>query len=484
MANRYATATAVQTGGAPVTMGPAGFWLDANGDVAATDPSGTPQVTPGMQNNPQGTLYYDQAKDLYYNIINGKPQYLSPYDYNQTPGAQGSGHGETNPSGSLLTTGGTWDPTTGSFQQGVAWGNILSLVIAGVITGGVADAIMAGGDAAAVASSAGLDPAVTSQVTAAAGADTAAGATTLAPEAAQATVASATAGGVATGAAAVTPEAAAVAPEAAGTGLVAGATPAETAAALGPTSGTASWLAPTTSTTGLITAGAISAGAGLTGALISSNATENGQQLQAAAVAAALAYQKQLDQYNAQVAAATELYTTQNAAYQYQNKLSETAPYRANAYNAGVAMAAALGLPAPPAQAPLGTQPTYAPPPAFNPYATPPPAATAVPRIGAPAPGSSTPPAAPATGGTPPAAPPAQRSSVARILLDPTTGQPTAPTPTTTPSAPTGTVLPDASGGMAPSVILKGPDGSLRTVPAADVPFWLARGATQATATV
>ena len=50
-------------------MGPAGFWLDKDGNVAATDQTGKPQVTPGMRDNPQAATYYDAAKDLnYYNV--------------------------------------------------------------------------------------------------------------------------------------------------------------------------------------------------------------------------------------------------------------------------------------------------------------------------------------------------------------------------------------------------------------------------------
>lgn len=154
--------TPVNVGGAPTTMGPAGYWLDAQGNVAATDPQGNPQVTPGMRDNPQAAIYYDADKDLYYNLVNGRKQYQSPYAYNQggqTLNAKGTGHGMTNPGSSLFKTGGTWNPDTGQFEQGTNWSNILSLGVGGALTGGLIDALASGGAAAGGAGAAAGAPA-------------------------------------------------------------------------------------------------------------------------------------------------------------------------------------------------------------------------------------------------------------------------------------------------------------------------------------
>ncbi len=56
-------------------------------------------------------------------------------------------HG-TPPSGGLLHNSGTWNSQTGQWDQGLDWGNILSMVVAGTITAGVASAMMGGGAAA------------------------------------------------------------------------------------------------------------------------------------------------------------------------------------------------------------------------------------------------------------------------------------------------------------------------------------------------
>lgn len=46
------------------------------------------------------------------------------------------------PSGGLFSSRGQWNDQTGQYDQGINWGNILSLVVAGTLTAGIADAIM------------------------------------------------------------------------------------------------------------------------------------------------------------------------------------------------------------------------------------------------------------------------------------------------------------------------------------------------------
>lgn len=137
------------TVGAPVQQNQYGFWVDAQGDVTPADPAGNPQVTPGEAQNPSSKILYDSDKDLYYNVVNGQKQYLSPSAYQGQ--SQGTGHGMTNPGGSYLKTGGTWNPVDGKFEQSTNWSNILSTGIAGVLGGAAIGAAAGGGGADAAA---------------------------------------------------------------------------------------------------------------------------------------------------------------------------------------------------------------------------------------------------------------------------------------------------------------------------------------------
>ena len=117
--------------GAPVTMGPAGFWLDANGNVAATDQQGQPQVTPGMAANPEAEIHYDAEKDLDYNFVNGKKVYRSPVEYG--PGGEviyktsKSGGPISDTGGGLVHGGPGWNPLTGEWDVNLDMGKILSI---------------------------------------------------------------------------------------------------------------------------------------------------------------------------------------------------------------------------------------------------------------------------------------------------------------------------------------------------------------------
>jgi hypothetical protein len=55
--------------------------------------------------------------------------------------------------GGLFHTTGTWNSKTGQFDSSLDWGNILTMVVAGVMTAGVASAMMGGGVAAEAAAS-------------------------------------------------------------------------------------------------------------------------------------------------------------------------------------------------------------------------------------------------------------------------------------------------------------------------------------------
>jgi hypothetical protein len=136
-------------------MGPVGFWLDKDGNVAATDPQGKPQVTPGMRDNPEGATYYDAGKDLNYNVVNGTKVYQSPVSQD----ASGNTIFKKSIKGAPISdTGGgalhgrpTWNPKTGTWDVGLDPSKILSWAAAAGISAGVINAAMAGGAAAAAA---------------------------------------------------------------------------------------------------------------------------------------------------------------------------------------------------------------------------------------------------------------------------------------------------------------------------------------------
>jgi len=136
-------------------MGPVGYWLDAQGNVASTDQQGNPQVTPSMQQiGHSGDISYDPSKDLYETQVNGKPSYQAPPAW--VAAGNGNGFGKLTPQGGgLLHNKQVWDPSTGTYKSGgLDWGNIASLAVGGALTGGALSAAMAGGGAAAGAASA------------------------------------------------------------------------------------------------------------------------------------------------------------------------------------------------------------------------------------------------------------------------------------------------------------------------------------------
>lgn len=134
-------------GGPPVTMGPVGFWLDADGNVAGTDDKGQPQITPGMRGDPQGAIYYDATKDLNYNLVSGQKIYHSPVgqENGRTVYRQSLKGPEISDTGGGLVHGKpTWNPKTGTWDVGLDAGKVLGWLTAAGMTAGAANAVMAG----------------------------------------------------------------------------------------------------------------------------------------------------------------------------------------------------------------------------------------------------------------------------------------------------------------------------------------------------
>ena len=287
----------VQTGGAPVQMGPVGFWLDKDGNVAATDPSGQTQITPGQRDNPQGQLYYDSSRDLYYNLVGGQKQYQSPYSYAGAAGANSNAKGTGNGMLQTMDKGGgafhgqpTWNGQKGAFDVKLDWGKVGSMIVGGVLTAGALDVALGSGAAATALSA----PAGTTGSTAAVGATAATGAATTAATGA--------------GAAAAVPGAAAGAAGAAAPSVLKSAP---------------SWLSP------VLNYGVPLAGQ-LIGTTIASNANTEAAKIAAESVEKALAFEK-------------EKYAYEQG--QYGSYLGRLQPFIGTGTSANAREAELLGLP-------------------------------------------------------------------------------------------------------------------------------------------
>ena len=288
----------VQTGGAPVQIGPVGFWLDKDGNVAATDPSGTPQITPGMRDNPQAQLFYDAAKDLYYTTTRqGQRQYQSPYAYAGADGANSKAKGTGNGMLQTMDKGGgafhgqpTWNGQKGAFDVKLDWGKVGSMIVGGVLTAGALDVALGSGAAATALSA----PAGTTGSTATMGATAATGAATTAATGAGA--AAAVPGAAAGAAGAVAPSVLKSAP---------------------------SWLSP------VLNYGVPLAGQ-LIGTTIASNANTEAAKIAAESVAKALAFEK--DKYAYEQG-------------QYGSYLGRLQPFIGTGTSANAREAELLGLP-------------------------------------------------------------------------------------------------------------------------------------------
>lgn len=297
----------VPSGGAPTRMGPAGFWLDAQGNVAATTPDGALQVTPGAAANPQGQILYDAAKDLYYTVSQGQKQYQSPYNYagadQKASTAKGTGRGmlQTMQQGGGAFHGRpSWNATKGAFDVALDWGKIGSLAAGGAIAAGAAGPI-------ATALSSGVGPSTAANMAAT-------------------TVATAPPAALATGVtSAVTPAVA---------GLGASATPS-----------TSNWLS------GVLKAALPVAGT-IADTLIQAHAQGKATEAEQKALAEALAYEKERDTYGL----ATE-------ANRYASLSRGVSPYVATGSRADSRFADLLRLPQAPDRAAAVTPPTYPTPP-------------------------------------------------------------------------------------------------------------------------
>lgn len=126
-----------------------GFYVDAGGNLLPG------QTTPGMAAADKAGLtpQYDPKKGLWFTKPGGKVNYISPVVM-QGPNKT---RGTTPDTGGGLVNKPSWNNQTGKWDNGLNWGNIMSLAVGGVLTWGMAYALMGGGEAASAAlSSAGV----------------------------------------------------------------------------------------------------------------------------------------------------------------------------------------------------------------------------------------------------------------------------------------------------------------------------------------
>lgn len=421
-----------------------GNWFTPQGDfiVAGGGIGATPQQT-GAQIGPVQT----DASGKKFELVGGQKWYLP------TPKPDSGGGGLVH--GKLV-----WDPEKGEWTSNYDAGKILSMVAAGIITAGAADAIL-GSTAATASATSGLGSAPLP------GAGTA-----LTGPAVSAAGPTAAAGGGGT--------AAVYGPTAASTtsGEFVGPIAANGSNAYGPAAAGGGLSVTDALKYGLPTAGNI------VGGLIQANASSNASDKQTAYLEQALAYEKEKDAYDRTTAANK----VQLEANRYATYSGNTAPFIANGVTSGNRMTSLLGLPAgaPNAGGSLngggGSQGVPVSPEIttkVNDYYK---------SIGVTPTGPGTGPTDAAyyagkdaeTGGLTDANNAYWFGPNSRIGSDLAKAGVKTGTPTPAPAPTAGTPSPQAT--AAQQVTLKGPDGSVKAVPASQLKYWLGKGAQQVSA--
>ena len=106
------------------TINDQGFCIKPNGNFMEGE------ITPGMVQQPQGQVFYDAAKDLNYQIVNGRKKYISPVS--STPTGETiykrslQGPPITDTGGGLVHGRPQWNSDTGQWDVGIDPGKLLS----------------------------------------------------------------------------------------------------------------------------------------------------------------------------------------------------------------------------------------------------------------------------------------------------------------------------------------------------------------------
>lgn len=271
-----------------------GNWFLPNGEFITS--SGGQTAPTAAQNAATPGPVQTDANGKQYRVISGQKWYLPPASGSSDKGG-GLIHGRTQ-----------WNPQTGQYDTPLDWGKILTMVTAGIITAGAADALLTSTPALAATAPPGASASASAPVLegVAAGGS---GATTV-------PAAAGTVGGYTTNAAGVVMDAASVPPEVGGS--VGGLSYADILRGVVPTAGN------------------------LVGGIIQANAAGNASAAQQKYLEEALAYQKESDLYNRTRQATLDAQEVSRYG-DYQGRI---APFIANGVSSNDRMAALLGLPA------------------------------------------------------------------------------------------------------------------------------------------
>lgn len=133
------------------TLNEFGYWILPSGDFAPGQDMSAQMggATPAQQAAAGGPVQTD-ASGKKYRIISGKKWYLPPMGGPTGDLGGGLVHGRVQ-----------WNPDTGEYDTPLDWGKILSMVAAGIITAGAADAVLSSTPALAATASAGASAAET-----------------------------------------------------------------------------------------------------------------------------------------------------------------------------------------------------------------------------------------------------------------------------------------------------------------------------------
>lgn len=280
------------------TLGPDGFYYNPDGSMVQFGETDAQRAAEG------GPVETEPTTGKQYRIINGQKWYLPPSTGPSDPGG-GLIHGRTQ-----------WNPQTGAYDTPIDWGKILTMVTAGIITAGVADAALASTPALAA--------------TAPTGASASASASAPVLE------------GVAAGGSGATTVPAGVAASAAGPSTAANIAATSSAISVPPALVPSITSAATSGVSygDLLKYGLPVAG-NLIGGILQANATGNASDAQQKYLQEALDYQKEQDTYNRNRQATLDA----QEVTRYGNYQGRIAPFIANGTNANDRMSALLGLP-------------------------------------------------------------------------------------------------------------------------------------------
>jgi hypothetical protein len=288
------------------TLNEYGYWILPDGGFApGQDMSGQMAgATPAQRASTGGPVQTEPSTGKHYRTVDGQKWYLPPASGNTG-----------DPGGDVIHGRAQWNPKTGAYDTPLDWGKILTMVTAGIITAGAADAILASTPALAATAPTGASAASSAPVLEGVAAGGGGAATTVPIGTAAAELGPSTAANIAATQAAIS--------------VPSSLAPVVTAATSGVSYGDLlKYVVPTAGN--------------LIGGIIQSKATGAASDAQQKYLEEALAYQKEQDTYNRNRQAGLDAQEVQRYGA-YQGRIGG---FIANGQNSNDRMSALLGLPA------------------------------------------------------------------------------------------------------------------------------------------